>query len=602
MMAMPNNQQCNIDELAKEKTDEEIGHALSTLIRFGRFEAFPPLLDKLEEHDRSIHGIVLAQFDQGGHTLLHWAAKRVDDIRFLQTLINLATKHGMASKLNVTSNDNVGMHPIHWACTEGSIIHTALLLKNGADPEAKDNSGCTPLLIAAQYGQVEVVAYLLKQNANIRATDTSHDTALHWAAYKGSIEIVGLLTYYNQLSFATQDTYGQTPLHLAALRGHTSVVRYILQQLDRSTNKSERGVLFVKDKNERTPLDLAIHKNRPNVEVVLKEAMTKVENPGGHFIRNTLWHNLKEVVSPRSWKVWMGLSPRGVDETDTPTKFPFYFVVANLIMHFILMVTFIAPFFNSGIGLLWDKSGWLMLNFLLIFLVWYSFVKTVKTSPGYLDESLPDIGKWRKLYDETLDAYADENFNKDQEMPFQLCHTCHVARPHRSKHCRVSRKCILLFDHFCPFVDNTVGLYNYKYFYMFLLTMVLAEIAWFVALIMYTSRYKSAHGSVHWLVLCLGIEICIIFFPVAGLLIYHTQLCFANLSTNEHMNLRKYKYLYPMINNKRQYRNPWDKGYVGNFMDRMNPSTACYEIREDKLYESLISSSSCCENGRCENV
>eukprot|EP00751_Fragilariopsis_kerguelensis_P029192 CAMPEP_0170918106 /NCGR_PEP_ID=MMETSP0735-20130129/7777_1 /TAXON_ID=186038 /ORGANISM="Fragilariopsis kerguelensis, Strain L26-C5" /LENGTH=657 /DNA_ID=CAMNT_0011316505 /DNA_START=65 /DNA_END=2038 /DNA_ORIENTATION=+ len=606
MMSIPNNQQ-NTLELAKKGTDEEIGRALSTLMRFGHFEALPPILEQLEENERSISDVILTQFDQGGHTLFHWAAKRVDDIRFLQLLVDLVTKHDMGSKvLDIASKDNVGMCPIHWACTEGSIPHTALLLKNGADPEAKDNSGCTPLLIAAQYGQVEVVAYLLKKNANLHSVDTSLDTPLHWAAYKGSIEVCGLLSYYRQLSFATQDAYGQTPLHLAALRGHTSVVRYILQRLDR-TQKIERDVLFVKDKNERTPLDLAIHKNRPNVEVVLKEAMAAAEDPRGHFFRKTLWNNLKEVVSPRSWKLWMGLTSRGMDEMDAPTKFPFYFVVANLIMQFILMVGVMAPFFNAGQGLLWDKSGWLMLTFVLTFLLWYFFAKTIKTPPGYLNESLPDLGKWRKLYDETLDAYADENFNKDQQAPFQLCHTCHVARPHRSKHCRVSRKCVLLFDHYCPFVDNTVGLNNYKYFYMFLLTLLLADISFCVTLVMYTSRYKNAHGSIPWLVLCLGIEICIIMLPVAGLFFYHTQLSFVNLSTNEHMNVRKYKYLYPMINNKRQYKNPWDKGYFNNFIDRMNPSSACYEIRED--HEALIAStpsytpsSGCCNNGRCENV
>lgn len=417
MMSMSSNQQ-NFDEMAKESANDAISRSLSTLMRFGRFEGFPLLLEKLEENKRSIPDIVLTYFDQGGHTLFHWAAKRVDDARFLQTLIDLSTKYDMTSKvLNAASRDNVGMCPIHWACTEGSIPLTALLLKSGADLEANDNSGCTPLLIAAQYGQVEVVAYLLKQNANLKAVDTSRDTALHWAAYKGSIEVVGILQYYRQLSFSTVDAYGQTPLHLAALRGHTSVVRYILQWLDR-TNKNERDILFVKDKNERTPLDLAIHKNRPNVEVVLREAMAAAEDPRGHYFRKTLWNNLKEVVSPRSWKQWMGLAPRGMDESDAFSKFPCYFVVANLIMHFILMVTFIAPFFDSGKGLLWDKSGWLVLDFVLMFLVYYSFSKAIRTSPGYLDDSLPDIGKWRKLYDKILDAYADENFNKDEQVPY----------------------------------------------------------------------------------------------------------------------------------------------------------------------------------------
>ena len=257
----------------------------------------------------------------------------------------------------------------------------------------------------------------MKKGANIQAVDTSRDTALHWAAYKGSIEVCGLLAYYRELSFATQDAYGQTPLHLAALRGHTSVVRYILQRLDLNS-KPERDVLFLKDKNGRTPLDLAIHKNRPNVEVVLKEAMAAAEDPRGYFFKKTLWNNLKEVVSPRSWKSWMGLTPRGMDEMDVPTRFPFYFVVANLAMHFMLMVGVMAPFWNAGQGLLWDKSGWLMINFVLMFLTWYFYAKTVKTSPGYLDESLPDLGRWRKLYEETLESYANENFVKDEQANF----------------------------------------------------------------------------------------------------------------------------------------------------------------------------------------
>lgn len=400
--------QPSFDDLANA-SPEEIVRALSTLLRFGRFEALKPLLDQVEE--KKMMTDLLQQLDEGGHSLFHWAAKRVDDIRFLQVLVDLAIKYRLTpAVLNVTSQDSVGMRPLHWACTEGSIPHTALLLRHGGPDmlEAKDTSGCTPLLIAAQYGQVEVVAYLVKKGANIRAVDSSLDSALHWAAYKGSIHVSGLLAYYpDALSFGAQDAYGQTPLHLASLRGHTSVVRYILQRL---TKKEKEHVLFLKDKNERTPLDLAIHKARPNVEAVLKEAMATAEDPRGHFLRKTLWTNLKDLCSFKSWKAWMGLTA-GMDEMDEMSRFPYYFVLANFVLHFFFLTAIFAPVASSDQGLLWDKSGWLLTNFVLMVLTWYFFWATVKTKPGYVDDSMPDIQKWRKLYEETLESYADESRN-----------------------------------------------------------------------------------------------------------------------------------------------------------------------------------------------
>eukprot|EP00536_Pseudo-nitzschia_multiseries_P018586 jgi/Psemu1/328874/estExt_fgenesh1_pg.C_27380001 len=628
----------------------------------GKTPGIPPLLAKLtaveaanarstHTHTRTPLFGILQKSDEGGHTLFHWASKRVDDLRFLRALVELAhaqehaggggggdsattTTTTTRDLLNRASEDNVGMRPIHWACTEGSIPHVALLLHHGADPEAQDHSGCTPLLIAAQYGRVEVVAYLLQKGANLQAVDSSRDTALHWAAYKGSNEVCGLLTHYQQLSFAAQDAYGQSPLHLAALRGNTSVVRYILQQLHLGRNNNgrkngssnsnsnsnsnltagERGVLFVKDKNGRTPLDLAIHKQKRNVEFVLREAMAAAEDPRGHFFRKTLWNSVREMASLRSWQFWCGMAPQ-TDEMDAPSRVPFYIVLINMALHLALMVGVMAPFANAGEGLLWDKSGLLLLDFVLMGLTWYSYAKTVRTEPGFLDDSHPDIGKWRRLYEETLESLAEhehenenETTNHQPKRPFELCHTCHVARPHRSKHCRVTRKCVLVFDHFCPFVDNTVGLYNYHYFCMFLVSITTALLAFSVTLATYVSRYRSAHGSFPWLVLALGTELALIFFPCAGLVVYHAQLIGKNLTTNESMNAMRYKYLFPVIGGRRVYHNPWNQGFVvGNLLQKMNPSRACYEIPSD--FESLIQKdapmpvlAACCRHGKCENV
>lgn len=145
----------------------------------------------------------------------------------------------------------------------------------------------------------------------------------------------------------------------------------------------------------------------------------------------------------------------------------------------------------------------------------------------------------------------------------------------------MSGKCVLLFDHYCPFVDNTVGLHNYKWFFALLFFMTLALSSFVITLIMYLRRYTQSN-SFPWITFLLGLEISLTLLPVGGMLLYHTQLIMVNLSTNEHVNVRKYKYLYPTVNGKRQYRNPWFKGWRGNALDRLFPNDMCYQIAGDQ--------------------
>jgi hypothetical protein len=102
-----------------------------------------------------------------------------------------------------------------------------------------------------------------------------------------------------------------------------------------------------------------------------------------------------------------------------------------------------------------------------------------------------------------------------------------------------------------------------------------------ITLTMYLHRYTSGEHSMPWWTLLLGLEVILCLLPVGGMLIYHTQLSMVNLSTNEHLNVRKYKYLYPIVNGKRKFRNPWFKGWFRNVMDRMQPSEKCYTIPAD---------------------
>jgi len=334
----------------------------------------------------------------------------VDDGRF----ISLLCENIPPSTINTPSNDDVGMHPIHWACTAGSIPHVAMLLKFGANLECRDKSGCTPLLLASQYGHVELVAYLLQKGADGKAVDNSWDTALHWAAYKGSIQVCGLLLFRGEIAWTKTDKFGQTPVHLASLRGHTTVVRYLLQYGSRQECKQ---VLFLRDKNGNTPLDLAINRKRPNVQAVLRDAMDAVEHQR-NFLRQ-MKSGLRQLCSIHSWRVWMGIHGMN-DEVDESPKFPFYFMIFHVFMA-TLWYPFIFLPLDTSKGVLWDLMWWNFLNILCIAALWVCIYKVYTVNPGTLDDANPKTAELRRIYEQTLESYSDEeSFAKHKT----VCNEC----------------------------------------------------------------------------------------------------------------------------------------------------------------------------------
>lgn len=572
--------------------------------------------------------------------------------------------------LHLKSTDSVGMTPLHWAATEGSIPIVALLLNNlestdsnttttlkdssssssslmmessdsrvvGIKKDAvinvRDNSGCTPLLIAAQYGHADLAAFLIRKGANPNAVDDSRDTALHWAAYKGSVDVCGLLMHLNGVDtqLSTKDTYGQTPLHLASLRGCTDVVRYLLEQAETSTYRQSskisttstdsisrvgsrslpsssasqldgvssigssssssslpKTLLTMSDRDGKTPLDLALKKNKVAVELLLKDYMDKYCNDSSSSIR----YFLKKVCSLSNWKVWFGLA-QGSIEVQPPKAIFWSVVIFQLIgTVFIEFYLFLPIFSRSSMeeGRLWDCTILNCLRFTFSILMWLSFILCHETDPGTLSNASLETKRQltylcndnmeikrkmetltkelHKLYDQTLDSYADVCHNKNQSARLPLCHTCHIAKPLRSKHCRVSNKCILLFDHHCPFLGTTIGLYNYRYFFSYLVTMTVLIFHFIITWVTYVRR----GDKIQWGWLALFIFLSIFILMTGGLLAYHIQLISKNLSTNEHQNVWRYTYLRDEYG---RYFNPFHRGFCGNFYTRLFPGPDAY--------------------------
>ena len=57
---------------------------------------------------------------------------------------------------------------------------------------------------------------------------------------------------------------------------------------------------------------------------------------------------------------------------------------------------------------------------------------------------------------------------------YRYCKICRTIKPPRAHHCSVSGKCIYHMDHYCPWMSNCVGYYNYRYFILFLFYTLIA--------------------------------------------------------------------------------------------------------------------------------
>ena len=78
------------------------------------------------------------------------------------------------------------------------------------------------------------------------------------------------------------------------------------------------------------------------------------------------------------------------------------------------------------------------------------------TLPSYAGRPLQ-----QQLDDETVEE------RRREERCIRWCRHCQAHKPDRTHHCRVLGQCVERFDHHCPWMGNTVGWNNHKYFILF---------------------------------------------------------------------------------------------------------------------------------------
>lgn len=110
------------------------------------------------------------------------------------------------------------------------------------------------MLIAAECGSLDQLRTLLNKDimkdliADINSKGIDQWTALHFAANEGQFEIVKELLSYSDLDKDLASSILRTPLHMASIRGHTQIVRILVQK---------GFAINVKDSDDNTPLHFA---------------------------------------------------------------------------------------------------------------------------------------------------------------------------------------------------------------------------------------------------------------------------------------------------------------------------------------------------------
>jgi ankyrin repeat protein len=121
-----------------------------------------------------------------------------------------AAKSGNAEKIKILletdadllhARDSDGSTPLHCAVWKGHKDVVALLLKSGADVNARNNNdhwGTTPLHAAAHANQAAIAELLIENGADTGALDMNGKTPLHHTTFHKAKAVAKLLEKYEQ--------------------------------------------------------------------------------------------------------------------------------------------------------------------------------------------------------------------------------------------------------------------------------------------------------------------------------------------------------------------------------------------------------------------
>lgn len=472
-------------------------------------------------------GASLSTPDAHGYYALQWAA-----LNNFADVVQYIIENGG----NVNATDNLKQTALHWAAVRGSVAVADVLLQNGAWVEAADINGYRAVHVAAQYGQTAFLNHIVgRYHADNDAPDNDGRSPLHWAAYKGYADTIRLLLF-REASQGRQDKEGCTPLHWAALRGNVEACTVLVH----AGTKQE---LKVKDNAGVTPAQLASNKGHWAVANFLSNAERAMSNHWTDKIR----------------------SGKFGDSGYAPILLCIIIGCTILFINSVLAAPDL-PKVTAAVGLwAWTAISLAVGSLIMFFRCW-------SKDPGYI-KTPRELGNHQDDEDPLLSIDVNNSSQWTGKWS-QLCPTCKIVRPVRSKHCPSCKHCVEQFDHHCPWISNCVGKKNKWDFFVlicmatmtsFLGAAVAVQRIWTA-----TAAFPTGKSWIHYvMVQHPGIAVFllldgIVLIAVTTLTTAQASQIARNITTNELANAIRYGYLRGPDG---RFHNPYNHGCRKNCAD-----------------------------------
>ncbi|KAJ3441747.1 palmitoyltransferase hip14 [Anaeramoeba flamelloides] len=502
---------------------------------------------------------------KNGFTPLHYSANTGS-----YPLTSMLIKSG--AKVDCEGTET-GQTPLHLASAGGHLAVFHLLIENGASPTARDRYGYTPLHYASQNDKYCIIYYLLQIGVEVEETDDGGLTALHWAAFKGSLESARLLIN-SGADINKTDGSNCTPLHWASFMGFPRLVSYLLY--------NGANIDAVDDVNT-TPLECALEKKDHQIVAYIKDfplrnlrAKNKVlglDVQKFYYLLPFIYITLG-LLGFRFFNIWVQVifitcltSYYGSLQRQYPLKShknpsTLSLAITHISWTIFTFYVFILPEIYHNYTLFCFSS--MFCDFWLI----YSYWKILKIGPGRIQDKKFDMISF-------LNSNIKKSYFKSIEK-LDVCATCFIQKPIRSKHDVGCDCCVARFDHYCPWIIGCVGFGNHTSFINFLFSVFFAIILKLISfgLLIYTdtnfqplsfesiiSLIKTINTN-HGFALGNMLLNCV-FFVWGGLLLSNQlYFVFVNLTTNEMANRARY----PHFQKNNKFFNPFNCGsFVNNF-------------------------------------